>query len=423
MNICATKQALLNGVFKDKLELLYADVNSETSRYINACDKFTDLFGAEREVELFSAPGRTEIGGNHTDHQLGCVLAASVNLDVIAVVSKNDDMIVRIKSEGFDIDTVDLNIVSPQEDELHSSAALIRGMCIGMNNLGYKIGGFDAYTTSNILKGSGLSSSAAFEVLIGSIINGLYNDGCIDAVAIAKVGQYAENEFFGKPCGLMDQLACSVGGFVAIDFADKQNPVINKLDFDLASTDYTLCIVNTGDNHSDLTDEFSAITNEMGAISNHFGVTCLREVAESDFYDSIVTLRRLYGDRAVLRAMHFFDDNRRVAAQRDALSEGNFNKFLKIVKDSGNSSFFKLQNAYSYANIKEQGVTVALAISEKVLGDNGAFRLHGGGFGGTIQAYVPNDLLNAYKSSIERVFGHSSCYNLNIRAVGGIKIS
>ncbi len=423
MNVNAMKQSLLNGAYNDKFELLYTNADPAIKRYGESCDNFAQLFGADRDVELFSAPGRTEVGGNHTDHQLGCVLAGSVNLDVIAVASKNDDMIVRVKSEGFNMDTIDLNETEPQDNEREHAASLIRGVCMGLKNLGYKIGGFDAYTTSNVLKGSGLSSSAAFEVLIGNIVNYLYNDGAVDAVTIAKIGQYAENEYFGKPCGLMDQMASSVGGFTAIDFGDKENPVINKVDFNFAETGYALCIVNTGGNHSDLTNEFAAVTSEMKDISGFFGQQYLRKVNEDDFYSKISELRILFGDRAVLRAIHFFEDNRRAVEERDALKNNDFDKFLKIVKESGRSSFMKLQNVYSSANVAEQGLTLALAISERVLGDKGACRVHGGGFGGTIQAFVPNDLLAEYKTAIERVFGEGNCYVLNIRPVGGTKIS
>lgn len=423
MNVNAMKQSIANGDLNDKFKLLYTNADSAIERYSESCDSFAELFGADRDVELLSAPGRTEVGGNHTDHQLGCVIAGSVNLDVIAVASKNDEMVVRVKSEGFNMDTIDLNDTEPRDSEKECAAALIRGVCIGLKNLGYNIGGFDAYTTSNVLKGSGLSSSAAFEVLIGNIINYLYNDGAIDAVTIAKIGQYAENKYFGKPCGLMDQMASSVGGFTAIDFGDEENPVITKVDFNFAETGHSLCIVNTGGNHSDLTNEFAAVTSEMRDISGFFGKQHLRAVNEEDFYSKISELRILFGDRAVLRAIHFFDDNKRAVEEKDALESGDFDKFLELVNQSGRSSFMKLQNVYSSANVAEQGLTLALAISEKVLGNRGACRVHGGGFGGTIQAFVPNDLLDEYKTAIERVFGEGNCYVLNIRPVGGIKIS
>ncbi len=423
MNLYSMKQSIMSGDYSNVFKSLYTDVDAAANRFSVSCDKFAELFGADRDVELFSAPGRTEVGGNHTDHQLGCVLAGSVNLDVIAVASKNDENIVRIKSEGFKMDVIDLKDMTPQPDETEHAASLIRGVCVGLKNLGYEIGGFDAYTTSNVLKGSGLSSSAAFEVLVGNIVSHLYNDGKVDAVTIAKNGQFAENVFFGKPCGLMDQMASSVGGFTAIDFGDKENPIIEKIDYNFAESGHSLCIVNTGGNHSDLTNEFAAVTSEMKDISGFFGKQYLRSVDESEFYSKVSELRLLFGDRAVLRAIHFFDDNRRAVEERDALKNGDFDKFLKIVKESGRSSFMKLQNVYSSANVSEQGLTLALAISEKVLGDRGACRVHGGGFGGTIQAFVPNDLLDDYKTAIERVFGEGNCYVLNIRPIGGTKIS
>lgn len=423
MNINSMKQSIMSGAFNDTFDKLYSSVDAAANRFASTCDCFAELFGSEREVELFSAPGRTEVGGNHTDHQLGCVLAGSVNLDVIAVAAKSENMTVRIKSEGFDMDTVDVNDLTPQKSEREHAASLIRGVCAGLKRLGYEVGGFDAYTTSNVLKGSGLSSSAAFEVLVGNIISYLYNDGKIDDVTIAKVAQYAENEFFGKPSGLMDQMASSVGGFTAIDFADKENPIINKVDYNFAESGHSLCIVNTGGNHADLTNEYAAVTSEMRDISGFFGEEYLRKVDEEQFYFKISELRLLFGDRAVLRAIHFFEDNARAVEESEALKNGDFDTFLKIVNESGRSSFMKLQNVYSTANVAEQGLTLALAISGKVLRDRGACRVHGGGFGGTIQAFVPNDLLDEYKTAIERVFGEGSCYVLKIRPVGGTKIS
>ena len=408
----------LDNVFNN----IYADNAVAKERYIKACNEFAKLYGEDSDVQLFSAPGRTEVGGNHTDHQLGCVLAGSVDLDVIAVVAKTDDSIIQVKSEGFKMDSIDTSVKEPVAEETEHAASLIRGVSVGLENLGYKIGGFNAYTTSNVLKGSGLSSSAAFEVLIGNIISHLYNDGTVDAVTIAKISQFAENKFFGKPCGLMDQMASSVGGFTAIDFGDKQNPIIEKVDFDFAASGHSLCIVNTGGNHADLTCEYAAITTEPKDISNYFGKDVLRQVDESEFRSKIVDLREKFGDRAVLRAMHFYDDNRRAVLERDALKAGDFELFLKLVNESGRSSFMKLQNVFSTLSVKEQGLTLALALSEGVLNGRGACRVHGGGFGGTIQAFVPNDLLEEYKTTIESVFGVGNCYVLNVRPVGGTKI-
>ncbi len=423
MKLAQIKENLISGKFGDLFESLYTNINESTERYGAACDRFAHYFGAEREVELFSAPGRTEVGGNHTDHQLGCVLAGSVNLDVIAVVAKNDDGIIRIKSKGFDMDTVDTAVLEPIESEKEMSASLIRGVCARIKQLGYNIGGFDAYTTSNVFKGSGLSSSAAFEVLVGTIISHVYNNGAIDAVTVAKCSQYAENVFFGKPSGLMDQMASSVGGFVGIDFADTENPIIEKVDFDFAAQNHSLCIVNTGGNHADLTCEYAAIPNEMRSVAAYFGKTALRNVNENAFYAAIPQLREKCGDRAVLRAIHFFDDNRRAVEEKTALKNNDFASFLHLVRESGRSSYMYLQNVYASSAPQEQGLSLALALTDRVLGDRGALRVHGGGFGGTIQAFVPNDMLDNYIAAIESVFGAGNCHVLKIRPVGGIKVS
>lgn len=423
MKLEEIKKLVAEGHFDTKFGELYTDVPAARQRYVKACDAFAALFGADRDVALFSAPGRTEVGGNHTDHQLGCVLAGSVNLDVIAVVAKNPDNQIRLKSEGYNMDTVDSAGLEPVQEEREHAASLIRGVCAGMKERGYDVGGFDAYTTSNVLKGSGLSSSAAFEVLVGNILSYLFNDGKIDAVTIAKVAQYAENRFFGKPCGLMDQMASSVGGFTAIDFGDRENPVVEKVEFNLAASKHHLCIVNTGGNHADLTEEYAAVTDEMKKISQFFGVDVLRCVDEQEFYSKIAELRLLFGDRAVLRAIHFFDENKRAQQEKDALRNGRFDAFLRLVRESGQSSFMLLQNVYSTRNVAEQGLSLALAVSQHILGDRGAYRVHGGGFGGTIQAFVPDDRLSEYKSSIEKIFGVDSCYVLSIRPVGGTCVS
>lgn len=423
MKLSEMKNSILSGNYNAAFNTLYTDVNASIDRYAKACDRFAHYFGEDRDVSLFSAPGRTEVGGNHTDHQLGCVLAGSVNLDVIAVVSKTDDGIIRIKSKSFDMDVVNSGELEPQDSEKERSASLIRGVCARIKQLGYKVGGFDAYTVSNVIKGSGLSSSAAFEVLVGTIISYIYNDGKIDAVTIAKCSQYAENAFFGKPSGLMDQMASSVGGFVGIDFADVENPIIEKVDFDFAAQNHSLCIVNTGGNHADLTCEYAAVPQEMRDIAAHFGQTALRNVDESEFFADIRTLREKYGDRAVLRAMHFFDDNRRAIEEKQALKENDFNRFLQLVRQSGQSSFMFLQNVYASSAPREQGLSLALYLSGKVLGERGAYRVHGGGFGGTIQAFVPNDLLDEYIKTVESVFGENTCYVLKIRPLGGTMIS
>lgn len=419
MTVNELRNKILNQDYSESFELLYGDTNQPIKRYSFACEQFIELFGDLDHAELFSAPGRTEVGGNHTDHQHGCVLAGSVNLDVIAVAAKNNLNKVRIKSEGFEMDEIDLSDLSVNESEYGKSAALIRGMCKGLKKNGYKIGGFDAYTTSNVLKGSGLSSSAAFEVLIGVIINGLFNDDKISAVEIAKIAQYAENVFFGKPCGLMDQMASSLGGFTAIDFADVSNPIIEKVNFDLASKNHSLCIVNTGGDHADLTDDYADITAECRAVSDVFGKQYLRDVSSEEFYGKLPLVRSKCNDRAVIRAMHFFDENDRAIKEKEALKSDRFDTFLELVKQSGNSSFKYLQNVFSVSSYKEQGISLALALTERFLGNRGACRVHGGGFAGTIQVFIPNDMLEDYKKYIESVFGEGSCYILNIRPVGG----
>lgn len=417
------KNAMNSGAYHDDLHLLYNECEASKARYVAACDEFGKLFGTDREVNFYSAPGRTEVGGNHTDHQRGCVLAGSVNLDVIAVASPNDEGIIRIKSAGYNMDTIDLGCLTPVDNEVGKAASLIRGMAAIIKEKGFKIGGFDAYTTSNVLKGSGLSSSAAFEVLVGVILSNMYNDGKIDAVEIAKMAQYAENVFFGKPCGLMDQMASSVGGFTGIDFADTANPVIEKVDFNLADAGYKLCIVNTGGNHADLTNDYADVTTEMRSVSEVFGKEVLREVDEEQFKLALPTLREKCNDRAILRAMHFFADSRCAVEEKEALKAGDIDKFLSLVKASGRSSYMRLQNVFSTSAPTEQGLPLALAITEQVLGERGAFRVHGGGFAGTIQAFVPTDLLEEYINEIEVVFGNDTCYVLNIRPVGGYALT
>ena len=415
------KNDILSGKFDEKFKLLYGDVEFARKRYCDAVDSFEAIYG-EREVRLFSAPGRTEVGGNHTDHQHGCVLAGSVNLDVIAVVAATDDGIVKVKSEGYDEDVLSINELQPCEKEYGRASALIRGMCGEFKKDGYAIGGFVAYTTSNVLKGSGLSSSAAFEVLIGNILSGLYNNNSVDPVEIAKIAQRAENIYFGKPCGLMDQMASSVGGFVGIDFNDPSKPVIEKVSFDIGAHGHKLVIVNTGGNHADLTQDYADITIECKKVSEYFGKAVLRDVNVDDFYASIADLREKVGDRAVLRAIHFFNDNQRAIDEKLALKEGRFDDFLKISKNSGRSSFQYLQNVYSPSNPSEQGLSLALSLASKALEHRGAYRVHGGGFAGTIQAFVPDDLLENYLNIMSSVFGKDSCYVLNIRPVGGTEI-
>lgn len=422
-NIQTIKEKVLSGNYQTLFTRIYGtETEKQQKRYADAVDAFADLFPEASEVSLFSAPGRTEVGGNHTDHQRGCVLAAAVNLDVIAVVSFNDSGIIRIQSQGFPMDTVALSNLSITEEEKGSSSALIRGIAARFKDLGYAIGGFDAYTTSNVLKGSGLSSSAAFENLVGTILNYGYNNGDISPVEIAKISQYAEVHYFGKACGLMDQMVSSVGGFVSIDFADTEKPIIEKIDFDFATCGYSLCIVDTKGNHANLTPEYVAIPSEMKQVAAYFGKEVLREVDENEFYQNLAKVRETVSDRAVLRAIHFFAENKRALDEAAMLKKNDFDGFKALVQASGNSSFKFLQNIYASSAPEEQGVALGLALSEKVLNGRGVCRVHGGGFAGTIQSFVPNDLTETYKAELEALFGEGSCYILSIRPLGGIQI-
>lgn len=394
----------------------------QKERYENAVLKFKELYG-DVPYRLFSAPGRTEVGGNHTDHNHGKVLAAGVSLDVIAVVEKTDDNIIKIRSEGFPVDVVDISDLSVNDADVNTSAALIRGVADGFVKNGFKIGGFNAYTTSNVLKGSGLSSSAAFEVLVGTILNYLYNECEATPVKIAQIAQYAENVHFGKPSGLMDQMASSVGSFITIDFEDTQNPIINSVAFDFKKAGYNLCIVDTKGNHADLTPEYAAIPFEMKAVAGYFGKNYLREITKEMLLENIADVRKVTNDRAVLRALHFFDDNERVEREFSALKEGRTADFLKEINASGDSSYKFLQNIFASSNPNEQGLSTGLYLAKNILGDEGASRVHGGGFAGTIQAFVPDSKLSVFESEMNRVFGEGSCHVLSIRPVGGVEIN
>lgn len=394
----------------------------QKKRYEKAIESFHELYG-DVAYRLFSAPGRTEVGGNHTDHNHGKVLAAGVSLDVIAVVEKTDDSIIKIKSEGFPVDVVDISELSVNPADVNTSAALIRGVADGFVKNGFKIGGFNAYTTSNVLKGSGLSSSAAFEVLVGTILNYLYNDCAATPVKIAQIAQYAENVHFGKPSGLMDQMASSVGSFITIDFEDTANPVIDSVSFDFKKAGYNLCIVDTKGNHADLTPEYAAIPSEMKAVAKFFGKEFLREITKEQLVENISAVREATSDRAVLRALHFFDDNARVEREFSALSEGRIDDFLAEINASGNSSYKYLQNIFAASNPAEQGLSVGLYAAQSILDGEGASRVHGGGFAGTIQAFVPDSKLSQFESEMNRIFGEGSCHVLSIRPVGGAEIS
>ena len=380
---------------------------------------FREMFGCEPE-RYFSAPGRTEISGNHTDHQRGCVLAAAVDLHTRAAVKANGSQTIRVFSKGYPLVEVMLTDLAPAEEEKNTTAALVRGVAARFFQLGYRVGGFDAYVESSVLPGSGLSSSAAFEVLMGTILNHLFCGGNLPDSEIAKIGQYAENVFFGKPSGLMDQMASAVGGMVHIDFEDKENPVITPMDFDFSG--YALCILDSGADHADLTAEYASIPGEMQAVCGYFGKEVLREVDEEEFYVNLPILRQTCGDRAVLRCMHIFEENRRVAKQAEALRAGDFESFLQLVKESGRSSWMYLQNVLTTGAVKEQAVAVALALCEKYLQGRGAYRVHGGGFAGTVQAFVPMDLVESFRKNVEKTLGEGACHILSVRRQGGVEM-
>lgn len=423
MDINTLKQNIQSGKFDKEFVMLYGETEAAKQRYYEAVDEFENLYGDCGNVRIFSAPGRTEIGGNHTDHQHGMVLAGSVNLDVIAIVAQNDDNVVRIKSKGYNMDEIEVNDLDKKDTEKGKSRSLIRGVLAAFKDAGYNIGGFNAYTTSNVLKGSGLSSSAAFEVLVSTIISGIYNEGKVDAVTLAKFSQFAECEYFGKPCGLLDQMASSVGGFTFADFNDPKNPIVEKINLDLNTSGHTLCVVDTGGNHANLTQDYADITLECKAVSNALGVDFLRDASEDEFYENYADIRKKCGDRAMLRAMHFFAENKRVLIQKSALKRGDFNTFFVTVKRSGESSYDLLQNVYSPSNPKEQAISMALALTKQFLNGRGAYRVHGGGFAGTIQCYIPNHMYDAYKTMIESVFGDDSCVPLFVRSVGGYELA
>lgn len=416
-------EELNNKKYDELLNDIYVDTNLldyQRERYVKAINKYVSLYG-DTDVEIYSAPGRSEVGGNHTDHQHGCVLAAAVNLDAIAVVGRVDNKI-KVLSDDFDIAPINLEDLEIKKAEEGTSEALIRGVCARLKELGYNVGGFNAFITSDVLMGAGLSSSAAFETIIGTIISGLYNDMTIDPVVIAQVGQYAENVYFGKPCGLMDQCASSVGSLINIDFNDVAKPIVNKVDVDFSKFGHSLCIVDTKGSHADLTDEYAAIPMEMKKVANYFGKEFLREVDEEDFFNDIAGARKACQDRAVLRAIHLFEENKRVDQEVKVLNNSDFETFKKVVKESGDSSYKFLQNVYANCDVQNQSVSIGLAMSEKIIGRNGVCRVHGGGFAGTIQAFVKDEFVTAYKTEIERVFGKGSCHVLKVRKYGGKKV-
>lgn len=383
---------------------------------------FASVFGTAPQ-RYFSAPGRTEISGNHTDHQRGRVLAGAVNLDTVAAVKVNGSNVIRIQSKGYPLCEVDLNGLEPVESEINSTPALVRGVAARFVQLGCKVQGFDAYCESTVLPGSGLSSSAAYEVLIGTIINCLFFDGKVSQPEIAQIGQYAENVFFGKPCGLMDQTASAVGGLVTIDFADKDHPDIRPVNFDFSTTGHALCIIDSRADHADLTDEYAAVTLELKSLCRYFGKEVTTEIPEEEFYAAIPELRKILPDRAIMRAIHEYNENRRVPQQVACLEQGDFDGFLRLTKESGFSSWMYLQNVIPAGYVDQQAMAVALGLCEHYLQGKGAYRVHGGGFAGTVQAFVPFELLESFRSGIDAALGEGACHVLSIRPEGGVEMT
>ena len=398
-----------------------AVIKKQQNRYEKAIRSFSEFFPSREDIKIFSAPGRTEIGGNHTDHQRGVVLAGAVNLDTLAVVAFHNEGIVRVKSEGYmlaEIQVSDINANSKDD----GTTALVKGVMTKFKEKGVTVSGFDMYTTSDVICGGGISSSAAFETLIGTVINEQYNKGQASAFEIAQYGWFAENVFFGKSCGLLDQTVSSFGGLVTIDFKDTSAPAIEKIDFDFEKYGYTLCITDTKSSHENLTDDYVAIRKEMKQVADYFECEVLSEVNEKEFFNTLPNLRKFCSDRAIMRAMHFFAETKRAKEEAEALKEGDVERFLRLVNESGISSGNLLQNLYSNNTPTEQAIPLALAISKSILGNKGAVRVHGGGFAGTIQAFVPTDMVKEYKIEMERVYGDGSCHQMKIRPAGGTLI-
>ena len=417
------KQELSDGVHAARLASLYccapAETASEAARYTAVLDGLEKTFGSHSEAGLYSAPGRTEIGGNHTDHQHGRVLAGSVNIDMIAAAAPNDKNQLRVQSEGYDLCVIDLNDLEARKEEENTTASLLRGECAAFTQRGAKLAGLDVYISSNVPKGSGVSSSAAFEVLIGVILNDCFMTEKVSPIAIAQIGQWAENVYFGKPCGLMDQMASSVGNIITIDFASPAKPVVEPVAVDFSKAGLALCILDSGADHADLTNEYAAIPAECRAVAAVCGGEVLRDVPFETFLAKLPECRRQCGDRAVLRAFHVYADNDRVAKQVAALHDGDFGTFLSLVNESGCSSWEYLQNVIPAGYKEHQEVGVTIAAAKHLLGDKGAVRVHGGGFAGTVQAFVPVEMLDEFKAGMEAILGEGRCHVLSIRPEGG----
>ena len=417
-------EELEQGKYDSVLLDLYVDAEKldyQRKRYIETIKKYEETFG-EGEVEIYSAPGRSEVGGNHTDHQHGMVLATSINLDALAVVGASKDENIHVMSEGYDMVDVEIDDLEARHEEEGTTAALIRGVTADLKGKGYEVKGFQAYVTSDVLIGAGLSSSAAFEVIVGTILSGMFNDEKIDPVVIAQSGQFAENVYFGKPCGLMDQMACSVGGMIHIDFKNPEEPVVEKVPSDFEAYQYSLCIVDTKASHADLTDDYADIRREMNAVASYFGQEVLRGITLKDILDNFKELQEKFGDRSILRAVHFIEENERVENEVNALISGNIDEFLRLVSKSGDSSYKYLQNIYSTKDTANQGVSLGLMMSEIFLGDNGECRVHGGGFAGTILAIVKDTAIDEYRRNMDKIFGDGASMILQIRHCGGVRI-
>ncbi len=412
----------INLKYGKKLEKVYGDKKNEAAiRITKMVNEFFKLYG-EGDFSVFSVPGRTEICGNHTDHNNGKVACASINLDIIAIARKVEGNIIRLKSEGYDEDVVDISDLRVHEDNFGKSSALIEGVVAGIKEKGFNVGAFCAYTTSKILKGSGLSSSAAFEDMVGTIENYLYNEGKIDSVEIAKISQFSENKYFGKPCGLMDQIGCALGGFVFIDFEDKNAPKIKKVKFSPEKYGYSLYIVDTGGSHVNLTPDYASVPYEMKSVASMFGEEVLRPLKEKDIIEKASFIREKCGDRAILRAIHYMRENARVDSLKKALEKADIVEFLRIIRESGKSSSTLLQNLYSTQSPKEQGIPLACAIAEEIIGTDGGYRVHGGGFAGTMQVFVPKSKEKKFINIMKKVFGEKSITKLSIRPYGQIQI-
>lgn len=424
MNPITLIENLKNGTYDKLINDIYVDkslVEYQKERYTKAIKSFLSYFNAD-EINIFSAPGRSEVCGNHTDHQHGMVLATAINLDTIAVVEKNNEHKINLISEGYDMVSVNTDDLEVNPQEVGTSSSLIRGVLAGLLKKGYKTGGFNAYVTSDVLVGAGLSSSAAFENIIGVIISGLFNDMSINSIEIAQCSQFAENVYFDKPCGLMDQMACSVGGMINIDFKDPRDPVVKKIDIDFEKHNYSLCIVDTKGSHVDLTGDYASIPEDMKRVANFFDKEYLRECSVQEFYNSLAKLREKVSDRAILRSIHFFREEENVQNAVLLLEKDDFDSFLSIIKRSGDSSFKFLQNIYSNKDTEHQGLSLAIAVSEGLLKSYGVCRVHGGGFAGTIQAFVCNDFVMEYKRALDSVFGKDACHILKVRDKGAIKV-